>query len=113
MPTSIKYSFDNIAAMRITEAPITFLMPISFVLLVAANTESPNKPMHPMPSATMVKMLRITVSFLSDADNLAKSWSRKEYSKGYCGWKDFHCCSQYEIVEGISFGSTRITIFDQ
>src|SRR6185503_15518464 len=44
MPTSFKKSFDNIVVMLVTDAPTTFLIPISFLLFCAVKAAKPNKP---------------------------------------------------------------------
>lgn len=41
-------SFDNITTIPCVDAPITFRMPISLILLSTVNTTIPNNPRHDM-----------------------------------------------------------------
>jgi hypothetical protein len=46
IPTSVKYSFDNMKNIWLDFAPFTFLIPISFVLLTVINVDKPKIPRH-------------------------------------------------------------------
>ena len=54
--TSFKKSFDNNPANSPPEAPKTFRMPISFVLLSAVYAARPNNPRHDMNMASRAKI---------------------------------------------------------
>jgi hypothetical protein len=63
--TNIKKSFESIATTLLTEAPITFLIPISFCLFCAVNAARPNKPRQEIITAIPAKYF----------DNTATLWS--------------------------------------
>ena len=65
--THFMNSFISNEAMFDTEAPMTFLMPISFVRCSAIKEAKPNKPRHAMNTASIVKLfmsLRVLTMFL-------------------------------------------------
>ena len=53
--TSFKKSLDNMVVMFATDAPITFLTPISFLLFCAVKAARPNKPRHEIRMAKPAK----------------------------------------------------------
>src|SRR5579871_1005501 len=64
--TSFKKSLDNIIVILFTDAPTTFLMPISFCLFCAVKAASPNNPRQEMIIAIVAKYLESTATFSSD-----------------------------------------------
>src|SRR5688500_16175087 len=68
-----------------TDAPNTFLTPISLVLCSATNEASPYNPRHEMKIASTAKMV-VRLPILSSSENFFPySWSTNLYSKGLAG----------------------------
>src|SRR5437764_15464222 len=64
-------SFESIATTLLTDAPITFLMPISFCLFCAVNAARPNKPRQEIRTAMPAKYFDKAAIRSSDA---YKAW---------------------------------------
>src|SRR5688572_7902 len=59
MKINLKKSFDNITAMPFTDAPNTFLIPISFTFCVAACKINPYNPRHAISKDIIEEYIRI------------------------------------------------------
>src|SRR5258706_8628538 len=53
--TSLRKSFDSMAVISLTEAPIAFLMPISFCRFCAVNAAKPKSPKQEIMIASAAK----------------------------------------------------------
>ncbi len=91
--TSFKKSLERSVVMPDTDAPKTFLIPISFTLCSVTNAARPNKPRQAMIMASTVMLKNIFSNLCSALYNLAKVSSRNEYWKGRSGEYLFHIFS--------------------
>src|SRR6188768_2046692 len=75
-------SLQSMIARFPTEAPITFLIPSSLVLLSAVKVAKPNNPRHEIRMAITVKLKESFPIIASVRYSLPKTSSRNVYSKG-------------------------------
>src|SRR5688572_26430757 len=107
--TSFKKSFDSRVAIFGTEAPNTFLMPISFRRASAIYVARPNKPRQDMKMANTAKRLANVAVRFSSANFNAYSSSTNLYSKGYTGLyflKIFPIASRFFSVDWLVLNRT-------
>src|SRR5215212_5884298 len=85
MITSLTKSFDSIVVICFTDAPNTFLIPISLVRCSAVKAAKANNPSAEIIMATREKIKMSVDVFISALYNLLKLSSKKVYEKGWVG----------------------------
>src|SRR5579862_1725501 len=104
--TSTRKSVDNSLMILVTDAPTTFRIPISLVLLSTINAVRPNRPRQAMIMATLVMYRKTALKRCSDRYWFAKVSSRNEYWNGLSGINFFQLCSSEASVERMFAGDT-------